>query len=603
MSDGVVREWLILGPVPFSKDNKIDKEAIPGEAAISPAADQKTEFGIWKSVKLDGAYLDFATLLATKPGEAVAFICTRIYSETGGSFRLNLTTTGGARIFLNGKAGPAYNGRIRVDLAKGWNRLLLKVASGATGMGPSWYAVPVFHALTPPTCEESGIAWHTALPGVFAAFYGGGEGVSAPIIVGDHIYMTSEPFDLVCLAKADGKLLWIRRASYFEAATDGEKKKPEYKDADTIAARLDAVNAAIVAGPATGKMYGEKTGLERDLQKAMKAVDPEKYALGTVPDIGYSGFTPTSDGRRIYTWSSSGLVGCCDLDGKLLWTQIARLPDVEHGLSSSPLLVGGKIVIFNRDLVAFDASSGAPAWATPIVAHEGVNPGQPHGSPVAAAVGGVPIIAMANGCFYRASDGKKLYGPKEGGMQSVPSPVVEGSAVYQMTSGRDLCVFPLPREMADPLPLEMRKIPVDISAFPIHYLPWHLSSPVIHEGLAYVVNNSAVFSVIDLAEGKVLYQKLLDLDVFQAVNEGAARGIGASLTLAGKYLYIQGNSGTTLVLAPGRTYREVAKNTIENVVMVGHWAERQERFMANPVADGKRLYLRGESGLWALGPK
>lgn len=602
MPDGVVREWLVLGPVPFPKENKIDKETLPGEAGLAPADAQKTEHGTWKKVTLDSAYLDFATLFG-KPAEAVAFVCTRIYSETGGAFRLNFTSTGGARIFLNGKAGPAYNGRIKVDLAKGWNRLLLRVAPGATGENITWYAVPVFHAFTPATYEESGIAWHTVLPGIWGAFYGGGQGVSAPIIVGDRLYMTSEPFDLLCLNKADGKLLWIRRASYFEAATDDEKKKPEYKDAEALATKLDAANAAIVAGPATGKLYDEKTNLERDLQKAMKAVDPEKYAFGTVPDIGYSGFTPTSDGQHLYTWSSSGAVACYDMDGKLQWTRIARLPDVEHGLSSSPLLVGGKVVIFNRDLVAFDAKTGAPAWTTPIVAHEGVNPGQPHGTHVAVTVGGVPLIAVANGCFFRASDGKKLYGPKEGGMQSVPSPVVEGDAVYQMTSGRDLCVFGLPREVAEPLPLQLRRIPVDISAFPKHYLPWHLSSPIIHEGLAYVVNNSAVFSVVDVAEGKVLYQKLLDLDVFQAVNEGAARGIGASLTLAGKYLYIQGNSGTTLVLAPGRTYKQIAKNKIENVVMVGHWAERQERFMANPVADGKLLFLRGEGGLWAVGAK
>jgi hypothetical protein len=100
-----------------------------------------------------------------------------------------------------------------------------------------------------------------------------------------------------------------------------------------------------------------------------------------------------------------------------------------------------------------------------------------------------------------------------------------------------------------------------------------------------------------------VYQKLLDLDVFQAHNEGAARGVGASLALAGGHLYVVGNNGATLVFEPGRTYKQVAKNKIENVVMVGHWAERQERFMANPVFDGKRLYLRGEGGLWAIGPR
>ena len=61
-------------------------------------------------------------------------------------------------------------------------------------------------------------------------------------------------------------------------------------------------------------------------------------------------------------------------------------------------------------------------------------------------------------------------------------------------------------------------------------------------------------------------------------------------------------SGTALVLKPGRVYNQIAKNKIENVVMAGHWAERQERFVASPVFDGNRLYFRGEGTLYAIGP-
>jgi hypothetical protein len=109
--------------------------------------------------------------------------------------------------------------------------------------------------------------------------------------------------------------------------------------------------------------------------------------------------------------------------------------------------------------------------------------------------------------------------------------------------------------------------------------------------------------VIDLEARKVVYQKLLDLDVFQAHNEGAARGVGSSPVLAGGRIYLLGNNGAALVIEPGRTYRQVSKNKIENMVMPGHWSERQERFIANPVADGDRLYLRGEGGLYAVGPR
>jgi hypothetical protein len=116
------------------------------------------------------------------------------------------------------------------------------------------------------------------------------------------------------------------------------------------------------------------------------------------------------------------------------------------------------------------------------------------------------------------------------------------------------------------------------------------------------VNNSGVLTVVDVEKGEIVYQKILDLDPFQQHNEGPARGVGVSPALAGKHLYVFGNSGAALVLEPGRVYRQVAKNKIESVVMTGHWAERQERFVANPVFDGKRLYIRGEGHLYAIGP-
>jgi outer membrane protein assembly factor BamB len=298
------------------------------------------------------------------------------------------------------------------------------------------------------------------------------------------------------------------------------------------------------------------------------------------------------------------VTACYDLDGNRRWIRVDRRPAVEHGFSSSPLLIDGKFVVFMRDLMAFDAATGKLAWQAPLVRQEGLNPeGFFHGSPVAATIGGTPVLVLGNGAIVRAGDGKVLFTDRETGNQAVASPVVEGGRIFCLPSGRsELVVRSLPEKLGDPLKLPTRRIALDMSAFPKHYLPWHISSPVVHEGLAYLMNNAGVLTVVDVDAGKVVYQKLLDLDVFQAHNEGAARGQGASLALAGKYLYCLGNNGAALVLAPGRVYRQIAKNKIENVVMTGHWAERQERFMASPVFDGDRLYLRGEGTLYAIGP-
>jgi outer membrane protein assembly factor BamB len=600
MPDGVVREWLLLGPVPMPEDGTVKQDALPNEAQLAPDEGRKTGPCTWKRVTVDTAYLDFTALLG-KARDSVAYACTHVYSETGGPFRVNLTCPGPSRAYVNGKAAPPFGTRLNLGLAKGWNRILLKVAPGEE----DWFAAPVFHACGTPQYEEAGLAWRTPLPGVMPAFYGGGTGAGAPVIVGDRLYLLSEPHDLVCVNKADGKVLWVRRQSYFEAATDAERKHPAWKDAEAVVARIDALTAAFVAGTATAAQLQQKADLEKELQKAMERVDPEKYKREPIPDVGFSGYTPSTDGRYIYTWSGSGVAACYDLDGNRRWIRLDRLAAVEHGFSSSPLLVDGKLVAFMRDLLAFDAATGRLAWQIPMADRGGLNPGNFfHASPIAAAIGGTPVIVLGNGSLVRAADGKVLCASPKTVRQSVASPVVDGGTLYVLSSGSmQLFIHPLPDALAHPLKLAERAVDVKTAPFPKYYLPWHLSSPVIHDGLAYLVNNTGVLTVVDTEAGQVLYRKLLDLDICQSANEGAARGIGASPALAGKRLYVLGNNGAALVLEPGRTYKQIAKNKIESIVMTGHWAERQERFVANPVFDGPRLYIRGEGNLYAIGPR
>jgi outer membrane protein assembly factor BamB len=607
MPDGVIRQWLVLGPVPFPEEGKISKDTLPGETELAPDEGQKIGDLTWRKVTLDTSYLDFARLIG-KPGDAVAYACAYVYAPAPGTFRINLTYVGQVRVCINREAAHEIGGmRFKLDLLKGWNQILLKVSPGskeATGVA-DWYVVPVLHGWAPCEYRRTNIAWSTPLPGVCGGFYGGGEGVSTPVIVGARIYLLSEPHDLICIRKADGKVLWLRRTSAFEAAGGEEKKLPAYREAAAVAAKIDALNAGFVAGAAFDRqLHEKKADLEKGLGKQMKRIDAAKYAPETAPDVGYSGFTPSSDGKFLYAWFGDGVTACYDLDGNRRWIRVDRRAAVEHGFSSSPLLIDGKFVVFMRDLMAFDAKTGQLAWKTPLVEQDGLNPqGFFHGSLAAATVGEVPVIVLGNSTIVRAGDGKVLFTDREAGNQAIASPVVEQGRFFLMpTWNSELVVRTLPDKLTHPLQLPTRRIALDLSGFPKHYMPWHLSSPVIDQGLAYLMNNAGVLTVVDVDAGKVVYQKLLDLDPLQAHNEGAARGLGVSPALAGNHLYCFGNNGAALVLEPGRVYRQIAKNKIENVVMAGHWAERQERFVACPVFDGDRLYLRGEGALYAIGP-
>ncbi|HEV7404563.1 MAG TPA: PQQ-binding-like beta-propeller repeat protein [Chthoniobacteraceae bacterium] len=602
MPDGVIREWLVAGPLPLIDQGAAGAITLPDEAALEPRAGEAAGETVWKRVPLDSGYLDFNRLLG-KPedSEAAALAFTRVFAPAGGKFRLNLTSVDKMTLWVNGKKPAQMGARMTVELAPGWNRLLLRTTPG----DKDWYAVPVLHGQGSGEYTDTGLAWHTPLPGVMPAFYGGGMGTGSPVIVGENLYLLSEPHDLICLRRSDGKVQWIRRASYFEAASDAEKAHPAYADAAALAGKIDAINDSFIAGSATAAQLEEKGKLEVGLRKQMNLIDPARYAYQPTPDVGFSGFTPCTDGRFIYCWFGDGVSACFDLAGRRQWLRIDQHAAVEHGFSSSPILVGDKFVVFMRDLIAIDRGTGRTAWRTQIVVPQGFNPGNYfHGSPAATAIGETSVILLGNGQVVRAEDGKVVWEEKPINSSSVVSPVVEGKLTFHAThSNKDLMIRTLPEKFSEPLDLPAQTVVIDTSAFPKHYLPWHLSSPLVHEGLVYMVNNAGVLSVIEVAARKVVYQRLLDLDVFQGHNEGAARGVGISPTLVGRNVLLLGNNGGALVLEAGPRYHALAKNKIENVVMPGHWSERQERFISNPIAEGNRLYIRGEGGLYAIGAR
>ena len=158
------------------------KCALPDEAGLSPGAGQDAGPKKWRKIAVDTASLDFTRLLGQPEDEDfAAFAFTNVYSPSGGKFRINLTTVGKMRLWINGKPPASMGHRMVIELNKGWNRLLLRVTPGEK----QWYVVPVIRGQGNCQYDESGIAWRTQLPGTHPAFYGGGMGAGAPIVIGD----------------------------------------------------------------------------------------------------------------------------------------------------------------------------------------------------------------------------------------------------------------------------------------------------------------------------------------------------------------------------------------------------------------------------------
>jgi outer membrane protein assembly factor BamB len=106
----------------------------------------------------------------------------------------------------------------------------------------------------------------------------------------------------------------------------------------------------------------------------------------------------------------------------------------------------------------------------------------------------------------------------------------------------------------------------------------YYASPAIVEGLIYAITRGRHLTVLNAADGKKIYSRPLELGNGNAF---------ASITSAGKYIFIGIEDGTTAVLEPGQTYREVARNVLEPC-------------RSTPVFQGRRMYVRGLDHLYCI---
>jgi hypothetical protein len=76
-------------------------------------------------------------------------------------------------------------------------------------------------------------------------------------------------------------------------------------------------------------------------------------------------------------------------------------------------------------------------------------------------------------------------------------------------------------------------------------------------------------------------------------------GICTGPTLAGKYIHIRDDQSQTLVIAPGREYKELAKNVLWELLPNGSQQEAQ----STPIYEGGRIYYRTQGYLYCIGEK
>jgi len=105
------------------------------------------------------------------------------------------------------------------------------------------------------------------------------------------------------------------------------------------------------------------------------------------------------------------------------------------------------------------------------------------------------------------------------------------------------------------------------------------ASPLFHQGLLYQVSETGILTVADAKSGEEVYRQRLDF--------GKRARIYASVTLAGKHIFVASENGTTLVLKPGREYAEIGRNQLKGCY-------------GSPIFDGTHMIARGKSHLYCI---
>ena len=704
-------EWLVLGPFePKDAATAMDEEFLPKEGELAPDVGETTENLVWTNLvsvnKSPGMLVDTIQLNAIAKGKPNGVVYAHLYlfSQSKGKIVFYLDQGKGAKLWVNGRVihnnpkaksiSPALNyvcwaagaqwfgellmlgnnaeaQKIPVELEKGWNRVLFKAND--------WLNLRLVE-MPDVQYEKKNVVWATKLPN-----WSNGM----PIIVGDRIFLMAEPDELICVNKADGKILWKRRTTLVDA-TPGEDKKrfPQFTELDKLNAELKAqedpnlripIRKKIVdllkqvddeekrSSPEYQEIYGlqaklkdaaaseadkaqvvqeikkklaqlkcarevnplyqliepiekqltrtdeaHRAGLERKLQEDLLTLGPKpRYTFGPGAHIGGTGWTcgtPVSDGKNVYTLTGWGIAACYDLDGNMKWAHLLTDLGGAHSYNiAMPLLSDDKVIVFRgSQLRALDKTTGKVLWTSvDLQSQVGVDIFHGFGttpsyatSPCLAKIGDTPVVFFESS-ITRVSDGKvfaKIH-LDFAGPRSTPSAF--GDSVY-VAAYNAVHRVSLPGELKEGMVLNERTVansPIPGNDGGV----WVYSSPLLHAGLFYVLHSDPTHNTLmayDVDKMQEIYAHDLNMGHYGDYDHP---GTVASLALGGNYIFAFDNQATGVVIAPGRTFKEVARNRLDYCVERIFNYSPTEMFTTAPVFEGERFYLRGEQNLYCIG--
>ena len=420
--------------------------------------------------------------------------------------------------------------------------------------------------------DEANIIWQTPMPG---------SSNSLPVIVGDRLFVCSDPATLVCMDKNTGEIAWEAPNTPADIASaedvaDLAEKTAEYNrlrgEIGKAGSQMRKLRKQLQDDPDNAELKQQVQELREQMNTLNEQMAPLKNTwYVTPPTHGYSGYsspTPISDGEHVWVVFGSGIAACYDLDGNRVWARFIEKPPHDWGTSNTPVLADGKLILHINVMRALDPLTGEEVWAQPEARWN-------WGTSWVHDYDGVPVIFTSSGNAVRAEDGA-IIASGLGRLQWGSGPMVVDGVLYYIDSqpkGATSRALRLPETLDEPFEPELLW---EVTPKQDRYY----ASPIIADGLIYAITQVGVLTCLDAETGETVYEQSLQF------GKGA---IFASLVLAGDYLIATHENGTSIVFEAGREYVEVATNQLSDMVR------------STPVFDGDLMYVRGYENMYCIG--
>ena len=393
------------------------------------------------------------------------------------------------------------------------------------------------------------IRWKTPIPGI---------ALSSPVIWEQHVFI----------------------ATATSENGDDTFRTGLYGDVDSVDDESTHVWKVYALDKATGKVLWQR--------EASRGTPKVKRHLKS----SHVNSTPVTDGKRLVVLFPSEGLFCYDFDGKLLWQQDLGVlgsgwffdPTYEWGFASSPIIHDGRVIvqvdIYSGSFIgAWDLETGKLAWRTerdeiPTWSTPNILPSSKPGGPAEIVTNGTTIRG------YDATTGAELWTLAPNSEIVVGTPVIANGLAF-VTGG-----YPPARPIYAIRPGGRGDLSLADGEEKSEKIAWrverggtYIPTPVVYEGILYMLHNNGRLAAYDAQSGELIYRKRI----------GNATSFSGSPVVSDGRLFATTEDGATHVVRTGKVYAELETNELGEVVMT------------TPAISDGLMVIRGMEHVYGIG--